>query len=33
VHWVRIGVDPAKTQLFSVEHVDVVENYFNQTRP
>ncbi len=33
VHWVRITVDPAKTQLFSVEHVDVVENYFNQTRP
>ena len=33
VHWVRITADPAKTQLFSVEHVDVVENYFNQTRP
>jgi hypothetical protein len=33
VHWVRITADPAKTQLFSVEHVDVVENYFTQMRP
>lgn len=33
VHWVRVSVDPAKTQLFGIEHVDVVENYFNQTRP
>ncbi|MFN8814922.1 MAG: metallophosphoesterase family protein [Acidobacteriota bacterium] len=33
VHWVRIFVDPGKTQLFGIEHVDVVENYFPQTRP
>ncbi|MBM3761013.1 MAG: hypothetical protein FJW36_12290 [Acidobacteria bacterium] len=33
VHWVRVTVDPAKTQLFGVEHVDVVENFFTQTRP
>ena len=33
VHWVRITVDPAKPQLFAIEHMDVVENYFNQTRP
>lgn len=33
VHWVRVTVDPAKTQLFGVEHVDVVENFFPQTNP
>lgn len=33
VHWVRVTVDPAKTQLFGVEHVDVVENFFTETRP
>ena len=33
VHWVRVTVDPARTQLFGVEHVDVPENFFPQTRP
>ena len=33
VHWVRVTVDPSKTQLFGIEHVDVVENYFTQTNP
>jgi len=33
VHWVRVSVDPSKTQIFGIEHVDVVESYFPQTRP
>ena len=33
VHWVRVTADPAKTQLFGIEHVDVPENFFTQTNP
>jgi hypothetical protein len=33
IHWVRVGVDPARRGLFSFVHEDVVENYVQQTRP
>ncbi len=33
VHWIRVKVNPAKSQPFSFEHEDVMPNYFRQERP
>ncbi|MDX2152808.1 MAG: hypothetical protein SFV54_18845 [Bryobacteraceae bacterium] len=33
VHWIRVKVNPAKSQPFSFEHEDVVPNFFPQQRP
>ncbi|MDX2269807.1 MAG: hypothetical protein NW208_17025 [Bryobacter sp.] len=33
VHWIKVTVNPARKSLFSIEYVDVAENFFAQQKP